>query len=209
MNNVGADGFLRQLPSQLQGVGIHQLLSIAVACPAGALRSGGPGGLCGRDESGDRPGGDDRRTGRQIRQRGVDGIDDSDEVDVESIGEGLNRQMSAQRADARVGDYHVEFAEFGYRVGKFAAHRHSVSHVDLGGVGLAAGLLHLQTGFFEITRCRQRIFVGLDVVTDVEEDDVGTLLGQLDGMAASLTAGTSGNQNDFVLYSARIRDHSL
>lgn len=79
------------------------------------------------------------------------GVDHADEVDVEGIGECLNRQMSAQGTDARIGDYHVEFAEFGYRVCEFAAHRRSVPHVHLGGVGLAAGLLHLQTGFFEIT----------------------------------------------------------
>jgi hypothetical protein len=45
------------------------------------------------------------------------GVDDADEVDVEGIREGLNRQMSTQGTDARVGDDYVEFAEFGYRVG--------------------------------------------------------------------------------------------
>ena len=131
----------------------------------------------------------------------MDGVDDTDEVDVEGVGEGLNRQMGTQRTDARVGDDHVEFAEFGDRVGEFAADRRAVPHVDLSGVGLAAGLLHLQAGLFEITRCRQRVFVGLDVVADIQEDDVGTLLGQLDGVAAALTASTAGNQNDFILNS--------
>src|SRR6202012_1103802 len=53
-----------------------------------------------------------------------------------------------------------------------------------------------------------RVFVGLDVVTDVEEDDVSTFLGQLDGMAAALTAGASGNQDDFAFYASHPLRHA-
>jgi hypothetical protein len=38
-------------------------------------------------------------------------------------------------------------------------------------------------------------------VTDVEEDDVSTFLGQPDGVATPLTTGTASDQNDFVLNS--------
>src|ERR1700722_13981295 len=67
----------------------------------------------------------------------------------------------------------------------------------------------LRPGFFEITRCRQRVLVGLDVVADIEEDDVSTLLGQLDGVATTLTAGTASDQNDFSCYAARILTHHV
>jgi hypothetical protein len=184
-----------------EGVGVDQLFGVVVTCSAGALRSARTRGLQCGDQPANRPCGDDRRTGLEIRQRGVDGVDDTHEVDVEGIGEGLNRQMSAQRTDAGVGDDDVESAEFGDSVGKFAADRRTVSHVDFDGIGLAAGLFHLEARFFEITRCRQRVLVGLDVVTDVEEDDVSTLLGQPDGVATPLTTGTASDQNDFVLNS--------
>jgi hypothetical protein len=80
----------------------------------------------------------------------VHGVDHADEVDVEGIGEGLNPEIRAQRADARIGDDDVELAEFGYGIGEFARDGGPVTHVDLGGIGLATGLLDFETGLFEV-----------------------------------------------------------
>ena len=130
------------------------------------------------------------------------GVDHADEVDVERVDEGLNRKVRAEWTDARIGDHHVQSVEFCYGPCEFAGQRATIPDIDLGGVGPSTGLLDLQTGLFKIERRRQRVFVRLDVVADVEQDDVRTLLGQLDRVAAALTAGAAGNQDHFVLYSS-------
>lgn len=129
-------------------------------------------------------------------------VDHADEVDVDGVGEGLHRKALPQRTDARIGDDHIEPAEFGYLVREFARHGGPVPHVDLRGVRLLARLLHHESGLFEVPRRRQRVLVGLDVMADVEQDDGGTLLVQLHGVAAALAASTVRDQNYFSLYPA-------
>src|SRR6202000_3350303 len=107
MNDVGTDGLWCQLRREPERVGVDQLFGVVVTCTAGDLRAARTRGVYPGYQSADRPRGDNRRTGLQIRQRGVDGVDDTHEVHVEGISEGLNRQMSAQRTDAGIGDYHV------------------------------------------------------------------------------------------------------
>ena len=135
----------------------------------------------------------------------MDGVHHPDEVDVERVDESTDRYVRTQRTDAGVGDNDVQLSEFGDRVGQRSVQFCPVADIHLRGDGPPARLLHLQPGLLEVPRSGQRVTVGLDVVADVEEDDVGPLFGQLDGVAAALTARRTGYQNDFVLYSSHVQ----
>lgn len=125
------------------------------------------------------------------------GVDDAHEVDVERVDERLRRQMLAERTDTRVGHHDIEAAQLRDGVGQAHLERCPIPDVHLGRDNPDTGLLDEPRGLVQIRLGRQRVLVGSDVGTDVESDHVGALLRQPNRMTAPLTAGGTGDQDNF------------
>ena len=77
--------------------------------------------------------------------------------------------------------------------------RGRVAHVDGPRERPLAGLLDQQDGLVQVVCSRERIEDRLDVVVDVDDDDVGALLGQGDGMRPPLSTGCTGDEGDLAV----------
>src|ERR1700729_858554 len=72
-----------------------------------------------------------------------------------------------------------------------------VPDIGLPGDDAAAEVLDRLRRFLQVLRGGQGVQVGLDLLADVDGDDVGTFLGQPDGMAPALAACRSGDECNF------------
>ena len=77
-----------------------------------------------------------------------------------------------------------------------------VTHVDLGCDDPLARLLDELRGLFEVLRRGHRVADRREVLTSVDRDDVGALLGEPDRVAAALPACCAGDECDFSLYAS-------
>ncbi len=133
-------------------------------------------------------------------------VDNADEVDVEGIDEGLNRQFCSQWTDSGVGDHNIESAELFDRGRQSLFEADSVAHIDFRSDDDTATLgLHQLDRVCEVFFGGQFVSVRGDVGTQVEGDDVGAFLGQVHGVAAALAACRSTDECDFALSSFQLR----
>jgi hypothetical protein len=57
----------------------------------------------------------------------------------------------------------------------------------------------LAGGLAEIFGRCHRVAVGFDVLADIDTDDVGAFSGEADGVCPALSAGSSGDEDDFIV----------
>ncbi len=136
-----------------------------------------------------------------MRDSDRDGIHHAEQVDVAGVDERHRVECSSHghRQDARVGDDDVDLAEIGQSCLDSLAEFVALPHVGDLGHHAAADLLDRAFGLRQVVRSRQRIWIGWDVAADIDRDDVGTFLGHLDRMRATLSTGRTGDESDLAL----------
>jgi hypothetical protein len=97
----------------------------------------------------------------------------------------------------------VEAAELGDGLLDALAHPRAVAGVGLNSQAAAVELLHLCDRFVQLVTGRHRVGHLRELGTDVGCDNVGPLLREPDGVAASLAAGGARDQRDFALDTSR------
>ena len=106
---------------------------------------------------------------------------------------------SLHARDAGRRDDDVELAQLGDAVFEGRPQLAGVAHVDLRRDDALAGLLDELRGLLEVLRCRHRVADRREVLTPVDGDDVGALLGQPNRVAAALPARGAGDEGDLSL----------
>ena len=115
---------------------------------------------------------------------------------------GVTASQGLDGADAGVGDHDVEVPELRHAVGHHLGQAVEVPDVELGGQNGGAGLLHQPHRLGQVVVGGERVDDGVQILTAVDSDDVGALLGQPDGVGPSLTACRTGDERYFSLNSA-------
>ncbi len=132
-----------------------------------------------------------------MRDGDRDGVHHADQIDIGRVDETHRVGVAHRhRQDARVGHHDIDSAEFGA-----ARLQHLTEFVTLADIGdprhhATADLFDRTLRVGEVIWGRQRVWVGGDVATDVDPDDVGALSGHRDGVRTALAAGHPGDERN-------------
>jgi hypothetical protein len=134
-----------------------------------------------------------------VRQAGLDHVEDTDQIGIDGVRPRLNRLSLAQRADAGVGHHDVEASELLDPVGDRLPHRRTFAHVDHDRVCADALLLDQSSGLVEVLGPRERVRVALDVRADVQCDDARAVRGEIHRMRTTPAARRARHHGDLVV----------
>ena len=125
------------------------------------------------------------------------GIHHTDQVNVNRVLE-VNRVWISHchGKNSRIGANCGESTEFLDALCQCVGKLLSVAHVSLEGQALPTRFFYECLGLLKIVPTRHWIRVGLNVLTNVDGDDVGTLAGLLDGMRPALSSTGTRNKGD-------------
>ncbi len=200
MHGVDPDGVRRQLQGQRAHQADDPVLGGHVVRQVG-------NGLQARRRAGqhDRPA---RALLDQVRDRRLGRVPDPGQVGVDHVLPGSLIQLGSQPVgrDAGVGRHDVQPAQLGHAVVQSRLQRGIIADVGLGRHDPPVQRLDLLDRLGQVLRRRHRVRYRLHLAAQVDRDDVGTLLGQPDRVAASLAARRSGDEGDFAFHSSRHRE---
>ncbi|ELP48203.1 hypothetical protein D522_00696 [Mycobacterium avium subsp. paratuberculosis S5] len=132
----------------------------------------------------------------------MDGVDDTDEVDVKGIDEALDGNVVAKRADSGISHNDVQAAELSDRFIEERLQTDPVADIHLCGDNAATGLLDELRGVVQVSPCGQCVLIAGNVLADVHDDEVGAFIGQVHRMAAALAATSTCHERNLAGQSA-------
>ena len=130
-----------------------------------------------------------------------DSVHHAQEVDVGGVDEMHRIELLAERhrQDSRVGHHNVKLAEV--RDTRLEHVAQLVAFADVGDPGehAAAEFLDRPLHLGEIIGRRERVGIRVDVAADVDDDDVGALLGHRERVCPPLTTRPARDESDLAL----------
>ena len=129
------------------------------------------------------------------RYRGLDGVVDAGQVDVDDVAPAVVTRLHG--GDAGVGNHDVESAEFVNACLHRGRQRCSVADVGLLGHDARAGVLDKLDRGRQVVRGGQWIRDAGDLAAQVDGDDVRAVGGQPHGVRAPLAARRAGDEGNF------------
>ncbi|MDT5349615.1 MAG: hypothetical protein QOH91_2902 [Mycobacterium sp.] len=111
-----------------------------------------------------------------MRQRDLDRVDGTDQVDIDHVAPRLQCRPAFHAGNAGPCDHDVELAELGESGVESGAQLRGLAHVGPGDHGGLAGVFDEPGGYVEILGCRHRATDRVDVMAHVDGNDVDAFL---------------------------------